>query len=381
MKKAYLIDTTLRDGEQAPGVVFSLKEKIKIAELLDQAGIPEVEAGTPAMGKDEINDIKTIVNQKYHFKTMAWCRATKADIDAAIKSGTQGINISFPVSVIHQLALGKDRKWVIKTMKEMVLYASSHFEYIAIGAQDASRAEFHFLADFIGEGLYLGARRIRIADTVGILNPMSTARLFRKIKKYFPKGSFEFHGHNDLGMATANTFIAFQAGADSASVTVNGIGERAGNAALEEIVMALELSSDIRHGIRTPILGELSQIVSQASCMPIPKNKAITGSKVLCHESGIHTNFLAKNRETYQIIKASQIGRQEQDFEFGKHSGKATLTDFVLKNNIQLSETSFEIVLCLIKEKAIMIKRGLSSKEVFDLIEDFHHKGLISKDS
>jgi len=382
MKKIHLIDTTLRDGEQAPGIVFSLKEKIKIAELLDKAGIAEVEVGTPAIGEDEINEIRTIVNEKYRFKTMSWCRATRADIDAAIKSGTQGVNISFPVSDIHQLALGKDRKWVLTTMKEMVKYARSHFEYIAIGAQDASRAEFPFLEDFIGEALYLGALRIRIADTVGILNPISTARLLRKIKKYFPKGSFEFHGHNDLGMATANTFTAIHAGADSASVTVNGLGERAGNAALEEVVMAFELSSSdaLRHGIKTSVLGELSQIVSQASGLPLPGNKAITGSKALCHESGIHTNILSKNRETYQIIKASQIGRMEQDFVFGKHSGKATLVDFVTKNNIHLSDTSFSIILCLIKEKAYLMKRGLSSKEVFDLIEDFQQKGLISKE-
>ncbi len=380
MKKIHLIDTTLRDGEQAPGVVFSLKEKLHIAELLDKAGIAEVEVGTPAIGACEINDIKTIVAEKYKFKTMAWCRATRNDIDAAIQSGTCGINISFPVSDIHQLALGKDRKWVFKTLKETVKYASSHFEYIAIGAQDASRAEFPFLSDFIGEAIYVGASRVRIADTVGILNPMSTSRLFRKIKRNFPNGIFEFHGHNDLGMATANTFAALHTGAEAASVTVNGLGERAGNAAFEEVVMALELSSDIRHGIRTSILGELSQAVSQASGSPLPSNKAVTGSKALCHESGIHTNVISKNRETYQIIKASQIGRQEQDFVFGKHSGKATLIDFTIKNNIKLSGTSFEIVLCLIKERAYMLKRGLSSKEVFELIDDFAEKGLISKE-
>src|ERR1035437_3411671 len=180
----YLIDTTLRDGEQAPGVVFNLKEKLRIAELLDKALIPEVELVRPAMGKQEINDMKIITREGFKFKTLAWCRATKSDIDGAVKSGTNGINLSFPVSDIHHIAMGKDHKWVIRTLYEMYHYASSKFEYVAIGAQDASRADFLFLSDFIGEALLLGAARVRIADTVGILNPITTSRLFQKISTY-----------------------------------------------------------------------------------------------------------------------------------------------------------------------------------------------------
>jgi len=364
----YLIDTTLRDGEQAPDVVFNLKEKLRIAALLDKALIPEIELGTPAMGKQEINDMNIIVNEGFNFKTLSWCRATKSDIDAAVKSGTNGINISFPVSDIHQIAMAKDHKWVIKTLYEMVHYASSKFEYVAIGAQDASRADFLFLSDFIGEAMFLGVDRVRIADTVGILNPITTASLFQKLITYFPEANFEFHGHNDLGMATANTLVALSSGARSASLTVNGLGERAGNAALEEVVMALELSCGIRHGINTTVLGELSQFVSHSSGIPIPANKPVTGGKVLCHESGIHISSLLKDRSTYQIISASQIGFSEKEFIFGKHSGKTALVSFLNKHDIFLPGQSYEQLLNEIKNKATLLKRGLTGEEVITLL-------------
>src|SRR5208337_589224 len=194
------------------------------------------------MGRQEITDIKTIVNAGFNFKTLAWCRGTKDDVDAAIKAGTQGVNISFPVSDIHLAAMGKNRLWVLDTMAEIIRYASSKFEYVAIGAQDASRSDDQFLSEFLDKAIHLNVSRVRIADTVGILNPHTTSNLFRKIKRIFPDVVLEFHGHNDLGMATANTITALSSGATCASVTVNGIGERAGNTALEEIVMAMELS-------------------------------------------------------------------------------------------------------------------------------------------
>jgi homocitrate synthase NifV len=366
--RIHLIDTTLRDGEQAPGVVFNLKEKLHIANLLNDAGLKEVEIGTPAMGLGEIEEMKTIADFGFNFKTLAWCRAIKIDIDAAIKTGTDHVNISFPVSNIQLSALSKSRSWVLDSLKKMTDYASPYFELVAIGAQDASRADSSFLLDFIGEAVLLGAKRVRIADTVGILNPITTSELFKDIRNHFPEILLEFHGHNDLGMATANTITAFHYGANAASVTVNGLGERAGNAALEEVVMALELSSTIQHDIDTSLFNLLANTVSKASGMIIPDNKPITGNKVFSHESGIHTNSILKNRKTYQLIEAAAVGRRECDFIFGKHAGINALTDYLKNRNICPENVSK--LLERIKQISITTKKGLSSAEVLQLCLD-----------
>lgn len=360
----YLIDTTLRDGAQAPGVVFHLDEKIQIASLLDNLGIPEAEIGTPAIGDNEIHDMKIISGYGFRFKTLAWCRALKEDIDKAIRSETKGVNISFPVSDIHLMAMGKNRKWITETLTELTTHAGNHFEYFTIGLQDASRADKSFLNEVIGNAINAGASRIRIADTVGIMNPLQVSALFNDIYSEFPEIIFEFHGHNDLGMATANTVTAILSGAKAASLTVNGIGERAGNAALEEVVMALNISTDHNIILDTTYLGMLAELVSNASGIAIPKNKPITGEKALSHESGIHTNLLVKNKKTYQIIDAASIGTNEKELVVGFHSGKASIIDFCKKRNINIPSHKTDDIVEKIKTLAYQLKRNLTECEI-----------------
>lgn len=370
----YFIDTTLRDGEQAPGVVFSLPEKLRIAALLEGAGVPELEVGTPAMGRTEVQDIRTICQTGFAFKTLVWCRATQNDLLLAEKTGANGVHVSFPVSEILMKAMGKDRSWVFAQMQKLIGHALNHFDYVTVGAQDASRAELSFLKEFTQAVLCFGASRIRLADTVGILNPFTTTRLVQNVRDIDPEFSIEFHGHNDLGMATANTLAAWMAGADCLSTTVNGLGERAGNAAMEEVAMALELSAGKPCGLKTERFTVLSLFVSEVSNRPNSVSKPVTGSLVLSHESGIHTGCLLKNRSTYQLIDAQRIGREEQVLIIGKHSGKETLRHFLADADISYNEEQVEELIAQVKTFSERLKRSLSKEELFNLFKQVSHQ-------
>jgi len=371
----YFIDTTLRDGEQAPGVVFSLPEKIRIAALLDAAGVPEIEIGTPAMGAKEVEDIRTIIGMGFRFKTLSWCRANKQDIRSASEAGTNGVHISFPVSPILMKAMGKDTVWVLYKMKELIEFSIPLFDYVTIGAQDASRAEIDFLKQFICAASAYGASRVRLADTIGILNPITTFEMVTAIRCVDNEIPLEIHAHNDLGMATANTLAAFLAGANCLSTTVNGLGERAGNAPMEEVAMALELSSGIPCTLLTEKFTGLSEFVSQVSNRPLSQSKPITGSLVLSHESGIHTRFLMKDRSTYQLISASKIGKTEQDFLIGKHSGKSTIMHFLTEANLPSTDEVCNTLLQRVKASAEALKRAITKEELLALYTDIYsHK-------
>ncbi len=363
----YFIDTTLRDGEQAPGVVFSLPEKLRIAALLDGAGVPELEVGTPAMGIREMEDIRTLCHTGFNFKTLVWCRATDADLQMGSRTGANGAHISFPVSEILLKTMGKDRSWVFSQMQKMLGRALNNFDYVTVGAQDASRAESDFLREFTQAVLCFGASRIRLADTVGLLNPFTTRRLVKQIRSIDPDISIEFHGHNDLGMATANTLAAWLAGADCLSTTVNGLGERAGNAAMEEVAMALELSTGVSSGLKTERFNILSQYVAEVSNRPNCVSKPITGSMVLSHESGIHAGCLLKDRRSYQLIDAERIGREEQPFVIGKHSGMSSLQQFFAEANLPCSNEDCEKLLSLVKTYSESMKRSLNKEEILQM--------------
>lgn len=357
----YIVDTTLRDGEQAPGVVFSRSQKMNIARLLNALNIDEVEVGTPAMGEYEQKSILEIATAGFGFKTISWSRALKSDIYLASKCKTDAISISFPVSDIQLKALGKDRIWVAKEMPKLVEYARQYFKHVYVGLQDASRCSINLLKGYVELARFSNADRIRIADTVGVYTPVDVTNVFTELSNSFPDVDFEFHAHNDLGMATANAFVALHSGASGMSGTINGLGERAGNAAIEELIVANKIkNTECRYN--TKVINNLCSFVAEVSDRPLHQSKPICGSSAYTHETGIHVRSLLADKRSYQAFDESIVGVKSNKIVIGKHSGKAALEHFYTTKGITPSVTQLKVihsnVLELIREQGKVPNEG-----------------------
>lgn len=366
-----IVDTTLRDGEQTAGVVFANAEKIRIAKLLSDIGVDQIEAGIPVMGGSEKESIKQIVRMGLKPSIMAWNRAVIADIKESIDCGVDAVAISISTSDIHiEHKLQTTREDVLARMSDAVKFAKDNGLYVSVNAEDASRSEIDFLTEFALTGKNAGADRLRFCDTVGTLTPLSAYRYVKTIIDAVGI-NIEMHTHNDFGMATANALAGIYAGAAYVGVTVNGLGERAGNSCLQEVIMGIKHLLQVDVPYDTKLFREIALYVSRASGRPLSVSKPIVGDNIFAHESGIHGDGVLKNPLTYEVFTPEEVGMQRQ-IVIGKHSGTASIrSKFINEYGIELKEEESKWILDKVRELSISLKRPLFDKELMYIYEDY----------
>ncbi|WP_434668158.1 homocitrate synthase [Klebsiella sp. B345] len=369
MGRVLINDTTLRDGEQSPGVAFRASEKVAIAEALYAAGIAAIEVGTPAMGDEEIARIQLVRRQLPHATLMTWCRMNALEIRQSADLGIDWVDISIPASdKLRQYKLREPLEVLLERLATFIQLAHTLGLKVCIGCEDASRASRQTLHQIAQVARQSGASRLRFADTVGLLDPFTTASHITALREVWP-GEIEMHAHNDLGLATANTLAAVRAGATSVNTTVLGLGERAGNAALETVALALERCLGVDTGVQFSALPALCQKVAEAALRPIDPQQPLVGDRVFTHESGVHVAALLRDSESYQSIDPALLGRSYR-LVLGKHSGRQAVNGVFDQMGYHLTSAQINQLLPAIRRFAENWKRSPKDYELVAIYEE-----------
>ncbi|KAF6565114.1 2-isopropylmalate synthase [Paenibacillus sp. EKM202P] len=374
MRKIWVLDTTLRDGEQSPGVSLTSTEKVEIALQLQKLGVDRIETGFPATSPGEIVSMQKIAKQVTQATLVGFARSKEQDIDA-VREALRGaedacLHLFLATSPIHrQHKLRMDKAKVLETAAAAIRYGRKYFSKIEFSAEDASRTELDFICEVVDMAIRAGATVVNLPDTVGYASPDQFGEMFRIVKQQVPgieKIQLSTHCHDDLGMATANTLAAIRNGVDQFEGTINGIGERAGNTPIEEVALALDTRTDLYGAQTSLILEELyatSRLVSKRTGMSVPGNKAIVGANAFAHESGIHQDGMLKERTTYEIVSPERIGLKTSKLVLGKHSGRHAFKE-------KLADMGFDVLTEEQLQDAFRKFKALADKKKQVLDED-----------
>ncbi len=375
MRKPIILDTTLRDGEQSPGLYFTHKEKIHIAQELDNLGIDIIEAGIPSMGNEERTSLKEIKKLNLKSEILSWNRLLIKDVIASLDAGITNIHLSVSTSdIMLENKLRKKREWLFSQMEQVFNFAIKEGATISFGAEDASRTDSVFLKKIFLAAQHLGAQRIRFADTLGIMTPTQIS----SVLPYLSSGlciPIDFHGHNDFGMATANALSAWENGADIISCSLLGLGERAGNTSLEELMGVMRYLKSFFQDFDFVRLSTLCKRISSWIGNPIPAFKPLIGERVYSHESGIHVDGLLKNPSTYEFFPPEHLG-EIRKLVLGKHSGKKAVKYLADLQGFKIKDHQVDEFLSSLR-KEMASKRGVNSDTLFNNYLDRNGRRVI----
>lgn len=362
----YLIDTTLRDGEQAPGVSYNTQQRLAIVEQLVRIGITEIEMRAPVLDPEGVAVWQTLQAAQFPVQWLAWCRARPEDLDAAWQAGATRVHIALPVSDVQLETLGLNFDAAMAQMQMVVRSAVARFAYVGVGAQDASRTPLPRLLEYARLMRDAGAHRLRLADTLGLATPRSTSELIAAVRSHVPDMEIEFHAHNDLGMATANARMALDSGADCVSATVLGIGERCGNASLEQLVLGLHLTG--HSGYDPAGIHRLCQLVADASGREIAPGQPVVGADAVRHQSGIHVAGLLKNPASYQPYDPAMVGRSDgMELMLGALTGRHALRHFLAKWSVYPDDACLSDLLREVRAEVARLGRSIDAVELLRL--------------
>lgn len=365
LRRVEIVDTTLRDGAQSPGVALAVSDRVTIARALAAAGVDEIEVGCPAAGETERAAIQAVLALNLSCRQTAWCRASVEDLDVAEACGFSAVHVSVPGSCLQLGAMDKSWRWVREVLDDLLPWVRRRFAFVSLGIMDAARTKPTRLQTIASKCIEHRIDRVRLADTVGLWNPRTAAQAVMHVRRARDvcggRLNIGVHTHNDLGMAVGNAVSALEAGASSADVTVLGLGERAGNTPLEELVMALRSTTEMTTDVATRDLSRLCRRVASATQHDVSPHKPIVGSNAFRHESGVHVSGVLRDPRCFEPFDPDLVGRTDRRLDLGTHSGRAGLRSALTSRGVDPVDDLLDETLEAVRSEALRTRAPVTA--------------------